>query len=78
MIALPRLSPSCLNLMFGGAINFGDSQMKYAILENYGFVSYLTNKRSLPDKDEPLTIRNVPSVPGIKIYFGTFFRRKIG
>ena len=28
-----------LNLMFGGAIKFGDSQMKYAILRNCSFVS---------------------------------------
>ena len=30
---------SCLNLMFGGAIKFGDSQMKYAILQYSSFVS---------------------------------------
>jgi hypothetical protein len=25
--------------MFGGALKFGDSQMKYAILQNFSFVS---------------------------------------
>ena len=29
----------CLNLMFGGAIKFGDSRMKYATLQNCSFVT---------------------------------------
>ena len=34
---------SCLNLMFGGAIKFVDSQMKYAISQNCSFVSERRN-----------------------------------